>query len=47
MSRMNGLVRGGIIADAHVRVQPDATRGRERVVGVNEAAFGGLEVVAS
>jgi hypothetical protein len=45
MSGVNGFVRGSIVADAHVGIQPDAARGRQLIVGVNEAAFGGFEVV--
>lgn len=41
-------VGGDVVADAHVRVQPDAAAGgafaRERVVGVHEAALAALEV---
>lgn len=42
---VRGLVRRGVVADSYAWVEVDAARSRERVVGVNEAAFRALEVV--
>lgn len=43
--RVHGGVGVGSVSDADVRVQPDAAGEGEGVVGVDEAAFGGFEVV--
>lgn len=42
---MDGLVCRGAISDANIWVQPDAFGIGERVVDVDEAAFGGFDVV--
>ncbi len=42
---MDGLVCGGTISDADIWVQPDAFGIGEGVVDVDEAAFGGFDVV--
>lgn len=42
---MRGLVGLRVVAHADARVEEDAARAGERVVGVDEAAFGALEVV--
>lgn len=42
---MDGLVCGGTISDADIWVQPDAFGIGEGVVDVDEAAFGGFDMV--
>lgn len=42
---MRGLVGLRVVAHADARVEEDAARAGERVVGVDEAALGALEVV--
>lgn len=42
---MDGLVCGGAISDADIWVQPDAFGAGEGVIDVDEAAFGGFDVV--
>lgn len=42
---MHGGVGGRVVADADVGVQPYAVRGGSWVVGVDQTAFGGFEVV--
>lgn len=42
---VHGGVGLGVVTHAHVRIQPYPARAREGVVGMDEAAFGGFEVV--
>lgn len=42
---MDGSVGVRVVADANVWIQPDAASAGLGVVGVDEAAFGGFEVV--
>lgn len=42
---MHGGVGVGVISDAYVGIEPYSVGFGERVVGVDEAAFGGFEVV--
>lgn len=44
MVGVHGVVGSRAVADADGGVEPDAFGGRERVIGVDEAAFGGFEV---
>ena len=44
---MDCFVGFGTVADADMGVEPDTMCGSEGIVGVDEAAFGGFEVVTS
>ena len=44
-ARVNRVVCSLAVADADTGIQPDAVCGAERIVGVDETAFGALEVV--
>ena len=44
---MNGIISSWTVPDSHARVQPDSTRRRQGVIGVDKTALGAFEMVRS